>query len=301
MKKKTNSTKQHLKVVAKELGVPKGAVKQMAKDGIISFELINGLYYVYADEVREALEEKKSPELNTVTPTIIHTQTENEKVFAKVFSELSYKFHTTMLDFTIKLDRTSTPSTKITMLKGFQNKTQSEMLELSTAFKVWDKSEKLNNHQLIQGYMDHYHTLRSTYFTQGTHILLLQQVSPIQSIPKSIVAGIAMEINTALGDFHDKCYDLPIITEGNIDTKSVEIATKLAGLVGIVKSGKYALNLEKIITENKLNEKDTKYVKKIVLGHMENISTYMAGDLHRKGYLVAMANNTAQIIPLEIA
>jgi len=59
MKKKTNSTKQHLKVVAKELGVPKGAVKQMAKDGIISFELINGLYYVYADEVREALEDKK--------------------------------------------------------------------------------------------------------------------------------------------------------------------------------------------------------------------------------------------------
>jgi hypothetical protein len=188
-----------------------------------------------------------------MTLKVMNTQTENEKVFAQVLAEFAYKFHKTMGNFTIKLDRTSAPSTKITMLKGFQNKTQAEMLELSTAFKVWDKSEKLNNYPLLQEYMNHYHTLRSNYFSQGNHIFMLQQVSPIQSIAKAIIASVAMELNKALEDFHDKCYDLPIVTENNIDTISVAIATQLADLVGRVKNGKYAFNLQKLITNNKLN------------------------------------------------
>ena len=89
---KTNSTKQHLKVVAKELGVPKSTPKKMIKDKEISFELINGQYYIDADEVREALKTKKSAQRKTIftvnrcsSETIIKDLTEISKAGSKAF------------------------------------------------------------------------------------------------------------------------------------------------------------------------------------------------------------------------
>lgn len=42
-----------LKVTSKELNIPKGKIKDMIKNGEISFELINGIYYVNVEEVKE--------------------------------------------------------------------------------------------------------------------------------------------------------------------------------------------------------------------------------------------------------
>lgn len=42
MAQKQNTTKQQVKVVAKELGVAKGAIKTLVEDEVISYEIING-------------------------------------------------------------------------------------------------------------------------------------------------------------------------------------------------------------------------------------------------------------------
>jgi len=49
-----------LKKAAIELGVPKGKIKDMIKNKEISFELLNGAYYVDVDEVRKFLNTKPS-------------------------------------------------------------------------------------------------------------------------------------------------------------------------------------------------------------------------------------------------
>jgi hypothetical protein len=67
---KTNPTKQPLKVVAKEQGVAKGAVKQMVIDKVISYELVDGYYYVDADEVREALRDRVKKEKRVTIFTV---------------------------------------------------------------------------------------------------------------------------------------------------------------------------------------------------------------------------------------
>jgi len=231
----------------------------------------------------------------------ITSKTEAEATFASVLSQSTSVFHTNIATFTTKLDRTSAPSTKISMLTKSRANLKTEMATLATAFKIWDKEEELNNTELLQAYMDHYHTLRSTYFTQDTHILLLQQVSPIQNMQKSILAHVCFEINDSLMEYHDKCYDLPIVTASNIDIVSVDTATQLTWLIGLFKSDKYAGNLSGMIKANKVNKKDTKYIKKIALEQMDKITTYMAGDLSRKGYQVAMQGNTPFIIPIAVA
>ena len=60
MANNTNSNKQLLKVVAKDLGVAKGAIKTLIKNGVIAYELINGHYYVDSEEVEAAFKSKKS-------------------------------------------------------------------------------------------------------------------------------------------------------------------------------------------------------------------------------------------------
>jgi DNA (cytosine-5)-methyltransferase 1 len=69
----SNPTKQLLELVAKEQGVPKATIKQMIKHKVISYELIDGHYHIDADEVREALEEKKAIK---TTPTPIANNTD---------------------------------------------------------------------------------------------------------------------------------------------------------------------------------------------------------------------------------
>jgi len=54
MKTTTNkNTMVTVKVASKELNIPKGKIKVMIKNGEISFELINGIYYVNVAEVKE--------------------------------------------------------------------------------------------------------------------------------------------------------------------------------------------------------------------------------------------------------
>lgn len=62
MAQKQNTTKQQVKVVAKELGVAKGAIKTLVEDEVISYEIINGQYYVDIKEVKQAFRDKKAQE-----------------------------------------------------------------------------------------------------------------------------------------------------------------------------------------------------------------------------------------------
>jgi hypothetical protein len=48
-----------LNVVSKKLGVSKGKIKDMCKSGEINFEIVNGIYYVDVDEVKQKLENNK--------------------------------------------------------------------------------------------------------------------------------------------------------------------------------------------------------------------------------------------------
>ncbi|MCX6076464.1 MAG: hypothetical protein NTW78_06195 [Campylobacterales bacterium] len=47
-----------VKVASKELGEAKGKIKDMIKDGEISFELVNGIYMVNIEEIKKVIEEK---------------------------------------------------------------------------------------------------------------------------------------------------------------------------------------------------------------------------------------------------
>ncbi len=48
-----------VKVASKELNISKGKIKDMIKSKDISFELINGIYYVDIEEVKKVLETKE--------------------------------------------------------------------------------------------------------------------------------------------------------------------------------------------------------------------------------------------------
>jgi len=60
MVKEIKESKQLLKVVAKDLGVAKSAIKTLIKNGVITYELINGHYCVDYEEVEAAFKSKKS-------------------------------------------------------------------------------------------------------------------------------------------------------------------------------------------------------------------------------------------------
>jgi len=66
------ANKQLLKTVAKDLGVAKGAIKQLITDDLISYERINAQYYVDADEVREALADKNKFSLGSELKKILN-------------------------------------------------------------------------------------------------------------------------------------------------------------------------------------------------------------------------------------
>jgi len=52
-----------LNTVAKALGKPKGKIKDMCKNGEITFEVVKGIYYVDENEVKQKLEEIPSNRL----------------------------------------------------------------------------------------------------------------------------------------------------------------------------------------------------------------------------------------------
>jgi len=49
-----------LNAVSKRLGVSKGKIKDMCKSGEITFKIVNGIYYVDENEVKQKLEENPS-------------------------------------------------------------------------------------------------------------------------------------------------------------------------------------------------------------------------------------------------
>jgi hypothetical protein len=55
-----------LNVVSKVLGVSKGKIKDMCKDGEITFEVVNGVYYVDENEVKQKLKENHFKKKNVI-------------------------------------------------------------------------------------------------------------------------------------------------------------------------------------------------------------------------------------------
>jgi len=142
---KTNSTKQHLKVVAKELGVPKSTPKKMIKDKVISFELINGHYHIDADEVREALKEKSTSRARSTNLAEMDWSGTNEEVLNNYIDttletlitviDRDWKSNVKDTDLAVVYKRTL--KRNLPILQKMQNKEQLDLL--NNAMKISDK------------------------------------------------------------------------------------------------------------------------------------------------------------------
>ena len=85
-----------LNVVSKKLGVSKGKIKDMIKNGKINFELVNGVYYVDENEVKSELETTNTSNKNSQFDEIFHSyitreikkgkDNNNNRKFQKMYS-----------------------------------------------------------------------------------------------------------------------------------------------------------------------------------------------------------------------
>lgn len=82
-----------LNLVSKKLGVSKGKIKNMVKDGLVTFDLTNGVYYVDENDVKERLrinQEKKQNSKEVIDSVIYDWKNDtkgNNKTYKEIFKQ----------------------------------------------------------------------------------------------------------------------------------------------------------------------------------------------------------------------